>query len=406
MEDHQCHGREQQHPQQPVAVVGAEDRVGGDAGGIVVGQARQKSRPQHREDSNGPGSRAGTAPRWGRVGDPRRGGHRRDPGGRERRSHVRGVVDPPARGSPQPATRDRRARRRRGRVVGGPPGEGGGCSTASETLGAGSCRTTSAADAIGRCVSRWARSAPSSPWTDEDGVASWTRCPFRDVRWTWDRDRSRAGGTRSLPQAETPEEDPCPDLQPGDDKRTVGSQLEPHISHPRRPPTRYVVHPGVEDVAHEHQLVRGHVDRRPGGLRISNVPRWRTRVRSGQGTDHLSRRLPTTTSGRWDRCGGEVDHDIVQPADPSRVVPPVDRPTGQRGQAQPARSHRAARVAGGDDEHRTLAGSHQGAGGGAERGREPRMVVAMAPDHHQVAGLGDLVEGHDRTVVPAAPRRP
>ena len=42
-------GREHQHPEEPVAVVGAQDRVGGDPRGVVVRQPREQSRPEDRE---------------------------------------------------------------------------------------------------------------------------------------------------------------------------------------------------------------------------------------------------------------------------------------------------------------------------------------------------------------------
>jgi hypothetical protein len=45
MEDDQRDGREQQHPEQPVAEVGAEDRIGRDAGRVVVGEAGENSWP-------------------------------------------------------------------------------------------------------------------------------------------------------------------------------------------------------------------------------------------------------------------------------------------------------------------------------------------------------------------------
>ena len=45
------HGRRHdQHPEQRVAVVGAEDRVRGDARGIVVGEAGEHARAEHREE--------------------------------------------------------------------------------------------------------------------------------------------------------------------------------------------------------------------------------------------------------------------------------------------------------------------------------------------------------------------
>jgi hypothetical protein len=60
------------------------------------------------------------------------------------------------------------------------------------------------------------------------------------------------------PQTQTPEHDPEPHLQPRDDKGTVGPQVEPHISHPHTPPTLHVIHPGVEDIADEQQLMASH----------------------------------------------------------------------------------------------------------------------------------------------------
>ena len=49
MEEHEGDGGEQEHPQQLVAVVRAEDRVGGDAGRVVVGEAGEQPRTDHRQ---------------------------------------------------------------------------------------------------------------------------------------------------------------------------------------------------------------------------------------------------------------------------------------------------------------------------------------------------------------------
>lgn len=49
VEDDQRRGREGEHPEQLVAVLGAEDRVGGDPGRIVVGEPRQQARADHRQ---------------------------------------------------------------------------------------------------------------------------------------------------------------------------------------------------------------------------------------------------------------------------------------------------------------------------------------------------------------------
>ena len=49
VKDDQRRGRERQDPEQLVAVLGAEDRVGGDAGGVVVGEAGEQARPDHGE---------------------------------------------------------------------------------------------------------------------------------------------------------------------------------------------------------------------------------------------------------------------------------------------------------------------------------------------------------------------
>ena len=46
VEQHEHHGRDGQHPQQLVAVVGTEDRVRGDPGRVVVGQPREEARPE------------------------------------------------------------------------------------------------------------------------------------------------------------------------------------------------------------------------------------------------------------------------------------------------------------------------------------------------------------------------
>ena len=47
VEDDQGDRRQGQDPQEPVAVVGAEDRIGRDPGGVVVGQPGQQSRPEY-----------------------------------------------------------------------------------------------------------------------------------------------------------------------------------------------------------------------------------------------------------------------------------------------------------------------------------------------------------------------
>jgi hypothetical protein len=49
VEEHERDGGQQQHPQQLVAVVRSEDRVGGDPGRIVVGQAGEQPRTDHRQ---------------------------------------------------------------------------------------------------------------------------------------------------------------------------------------------------------------------------------------------------------------------------------------------------------------------------------------------------------------------
>jgi hypothetical protein len=49
VEEDERHGGQQQHPQQPVAIVSAEDRVGGDARRIVVGEPGQQAGPEDRQ---------------------------------------------------------------------------------------------------------------------------------------------------------------------------------------------------------------------------------------------------------------------------------------------------------------------------------------------------------------------
>ena len=49
VEDDQRRGRQRQHPEQLVAVLGAEDRVGRDPGRVVVGEAGQQPGPDHRQ---------------------------------------------------------------------------------------------------------------------------------------------------------------------------------------------------------------------------------------------------------------------------------------------------------------------------------------------------------------------
>jgi hypothetical protein len=57
VEDNDGDGRPREHPEQPVAEVGAEDRVGGDAGRVVVGEAGENARPNY----GGKGNRARVA---------------------------------------------------------------------------------------------------------------------------------------------------------------------------------------------------------------------------------------------------------------------------------------------------------------------------------------------------------
>ena len=44
VEDHECCDRDQQHPQELVAVTGPRDRVRRDPGGVVVGEAGEEAR--------------------------------------------------------------------------------------------------------------------------------------------------------------------------------------------------------------------------------------------------------------------------------------------------------------------------------------------------------------------------
>src|SRR5664279_3391669 len=71
LEEHQRDGRDGQYPQEGVAVVGAQYRVGGDPGGVVVRQPRQQTGADHRGQPRQPGE----------PGPPRtlRGGHDEGP---------------------------------------------------------------------------------------------------------------------------------------------------------------------------------------------------------------------------------------------------------------------------------------------------------------------------------------
>jgi hypothetical protein len=51
VEEDERRRRGQQRPEESVAEVGAEDRVGGDAGGVVVRKAGQDARPHDRQQS-------------------------------------------------------------------------------------------------------------------------------------------------------------------------------------------------------------------------------------------------------------------------------------------------------------------------------------------------------------------
>jgi hypothetical protein len=57
VEDNERGGREQQHPEQSVAEVGAEDRIGRDPGRVVVGEAGEHAGP----DDGGKGEQAGVS---------------------------------------------------------------------------------------------------------------------------------------------------------------------------------------------------------------------------------------------------------------------------------------------------------------------------------------------------------
>jgi hypothetical protein len=91
VEEDQRGRREQQHPQQPIAVVGAEDRVGRDACRIVVRQAGEQARTEDREQ----GERCASASHDGGAarasGQPR--GEPRALGRTELREGGRGRID-------------------------------------------------------------------------------------------------------------------------------------------------------------------------------------------------------------------------------------------------------------------------------------------------------------------------
>jgi hypothetical protein len=53
VDDQRC-GRECKDPEEPVAVLGAQDRVGGDPGGIVVREPSEQARPEHGEERRDP----------------------------------------------------------------------------------------------------------------------------------------------------------------------------------------------------------------------------------------------------------------------------------------------------------------------------------------------------------------
>jgi hypothetical protein len=54
VEDDQSERRDREHPQQAIAELGAEDRVGGDPGGVVIGEPGQHARPDDREQRRHP----------------------------------------------------------------------------------------------------------------------------------------------------------------------------------------------------------------------------------------------------------------------------------------------------------------------------------------------------------------
>ena len=83
VEDHERDGGQQQHPQQLVAVIRAEYRVGGDAGRVVVGEAGEQPGADHRQQC------ADTQPSSQRV--PRRGRWRRRGQTRDRRNRRPGT---------------------------------------------------------------------------------------------------------------------------------------------------------------------------------------------------------------------------------------------------------------------------------------------------------------------------
>jgi hypothetical protein len=58
VEDDQGNRREREHPQQPVPVVRAQDGVRGDSGRVVIGQAREQARAEHRDERKRSGAAA------------------------------------------------------------------------------------------------------------------------------------------------------------------------------------------------------------------------------------------------------------------------------------------------------------------------------------------------------------
>jgi hypothetical protein len=128
------------------------------------------------------------------------------------------------------------------------------------------------------------------------------------------------GGTRSLRRPRRRRKTRGPDLESRDDKGTVGSQVEPHISHPHRPPTHHVVHPAVEDIADEHQLMgsRGYLSVPSGSRAIEGahgVRGLQAHLRPGQRPP--AHKVPYDDPGHPDRRTRQVDRDVPQPADPA-----------------------------------------------------------------------------------------
>ena len=272
VEHDQRDGGEQEHPQQLVAVVGAEHRVGGDAGRVVVGEPGEQAGTddgQQRTDGQalparsphvgaflrrrGPGRRRGPHPGPDEVSAPAARGA--------------GEAVPPAVRRARRAWRPRSATRRRAGMARSTrsPTAGWAPRTASAATAGPTAESTSTADSVSSRLTSAASPAASRWCTAERGVASCTAWPRSEVRCrsvqATTSSPARAESRRRPRRRSTP---PKPDLHADELEVLVGGAGEHHVGDPGESLPDDVDDLGVEHVAHEQELVvvDGVADRR------------------------------------------------------------------------------------------------------------------------------------------------